>query len=616
MKNFPHTWDGREITASMTGWSEYSTKELPSATEPPIALSIQDVLNQIRVLRTALSAPKLEKAIADLRKHINDDNNPHHTNLDDFTQEVSDILYQEYKRQGGTGTLDFYLQSLFYTLRVATLEEMETVDDTNLLVSVKGAHQIIHKHEKDPKAHLELFEQWFPGDPISADPIIAVTGTFGVPPHLLYILKEYEDTIDPTTEYALQNAIPASVAKNTTSIYSGIDNTGVLRFYPINRGSISDWGLGQPLLQCFGTHENQIPSSNVITAEHFTTRNVGLRAVNTPIAPDTSPQVTEVYTTDDTDKVEHSLVIPSFEMPIGSTKTISMFVRGGDCKYLAIRFEDMVVTGVEAQAIYDLENGRCTLMSDMGRYTGSIYKLANGWFRCSFTLYHHIGQRADLKFTFFQMNTSDVLNSFSYQATTGTAGWVWGLQLEDAVAPTPYISTGTTTHTEPGFYYQLDLANKLDINNMTISLQFYNPKYWGREDLERPIFVIVDEGFAPIWNCKMVNTGEIVIERYAAEKIGEVEVIVADYLDRIGSTTDTWCKLVITIDSTRIETKVNDKEGLGIQAPKPSKAGYRLLLGCDQNGVSFNGFIREFTIYDKSATTEELKFLTGEIIHE
>lgn len=621
MKNFPPTWDGRKITSSLTGWSEYSTSDEATATRPPVALSIQDVLNQIRTLRHTLSSPRIEKALSDLNKHIADTNNPHHTNLDQFTQQVADILYREYLDQGGTGSLDFYLQSLFYTLRVATIEEMETAEDVNLLISVKGANMILTKHENDTEAHKALFEQWFPGNPVTADPVLSVAGTFGMPPAMIYILNQEEtslDTIGTRTTDTPALAEAQSVAKtlNVDDIYSVIDHTGILKFLPLNRGIIPDWGMGQPLFTCFGEHTNLIPESNIITENHLIRENVGYRVIDTVSAPDGSTRVTEVYTTNDVIPVEHNLVRKDFELTIGSTKSISLFVRPGTCHYFAFRFEDMVVTGVEAQAIYNLDTCTCTMMYDLGRYTGSIQRLSNGWCRCCFTMHHPIGQKAKLIGTFFQFNTDNVLESFKYQATTGICGWVWGLQIEDSVAATPYIANSTDIVPARGYYYQLDIENKWDVNNMTLCLQFTNPKYWGDSKIERPVFTIVDKEFNPIWYCRMINTGEIILERYSYKTVDTVEVAVIDFYDRIAASPETWCQFALTVDNTSIASMMNLLPGLGLTGTEPTKDGYRLLIGCDHRAHTFDGYFREITLYDRAVTTEELKFLTGEIIHE
>lgn len=788
MNNFPHTWDGRNITASATGWSEYTTDKDPTTTSPPPALSIQDVLGQIRQVRQILTQPKVDKALRDLYAHMAEHGNPHHTDLDMFTKEVVDVLYEEYVRQGGTGNKDFYVQSLFYTLRVASLEEMANSTDENLLVSVKGAHRVIEDHERDLHAHADLFEQWFPGEPVAADPIIALNPAFGMLPQYLYIRRPegetpnpeldapdeipplspedqelidpqfgqivdpdpidpdfgvdpenrprppepevidpdmsvtpppepppilppvpgpgpgeplppdplpqppqppqppvpepedphklpYEPNTDPDMDKdfgitrptpdpeimpppkpngggpgvmsrvvaqepdGLDDAVVLSRKKggkdktdsvpmtelvniasrvNRRQSYTIIDRTGRLVTLPLNQGVNGDWALCQPLFPCFGNYTNQFRHSTKIEDKLLYRRNVGYRDAPDIVAPDgTKGDVVEVYTTDDYIPVDHSLVRRDFTLPIGSTKTVSLFVKPAACKYLAIRFTDMVAADLEAQAIFNLEDNAVVMMNNLGRYTAEIHRLSNGWRRCCFTMSHDIGQKSDLLFTFFNMDTSDILTSFEYKAVTSVVGYVWGAQLEDKPSASPYVPTEDHPIAKRGHYYLVDIEDKFDVNDMTISIQFRNPKYWGRKEIKRPIFEIVDKDWQPIWSVTMTNTGAITVERFIYHHATEdVTVPVVEYYDNIAASSEDWGKFAISIDRREINSNYNGLPGLGLSSPKRSADGYRLLLGCNVAGVSFNGYLREITVFDRAVSPAELEFVTGEIIHE
>lgn len=614
MQIYPHTWDGRPLTANATNWNSFTTNDTPEVS-PPVAVTVGSVLAQIHSIRKVLSQPKLDKALRDFYNHVADTNNPHKTDLSQFHEQIVDVLYKAYLEAGGTGSLDFYLQSLFYTLRVATIDEMENATDENLLVSILGANRIIAKHENDENAHINLFQQWFPGEPITADPILVLMGTFGVLPNYLYT-KNPDFNPDDTTAFS-DDQIIAGNMEDTVGDYIHIDNTGLLVRDRISNGIDGDWGLQQPLLPCFGDHTNLFTNSNIITDDHFTRVNVGYKENTSVAAPDNSTPVTEVYSTNDDEAVEHNIQIKGFELPVGTTKTISLFVKPEYCRYFAFRFVDMVVTGLEVIAVYDLLNCTATMISNVGRYSAEIHRLANGWCRCCFTLHHHIGQKADLTGTFFNMTLSDILSSFKFQAAGETLGYIWGAQLEPTVSATTYIPTDDECIVERGFYYGIDVENRFDVNNMTLCVQFRNPKYWGDEDIERPIFVIVDNEWKPIWSCRMKNDGSILIERIIHQTVdANISVPIVEYFDKLPATTDTWGQLAISIDSTSIRTLYNNTEGLGLETPTASRAGYRIMLGCDEKAKVFNGYIRQIALYSKSATMEELKFLTGEIIHE
>lgn len=610
MNKFPHTWDGKPITGNVTGWSEYTTLDQATTTSPPPNITVGDILAQIRQVRQTLSQPKVDKALKDLYEHIANTKNPHKTNLSQFTEEVIDILYDEYVDNGGTGNKDFYIQSLFYTLRVASLEEMESANDENLLVSVKGAHRVISAHENDVHAHEALFAKWFPGEPVTADPVIAINASFGVLPEYLYVRRRDNSGLDESVNVA--------GTINEEQTYTIIDVTGKLVELPLNRGITPDWGLSQPLLPCFGDYTNLFRNSSVLNDQLLYRQNLGYRDAPDVVGPNGKKgEVVDVYATDDYISVEHNLVRLNFELPIGETKTVSIFVKPDKCRYFAIRFTDMVATGMEAQAIYNLDECTVTMINQLGRYTAEIHRLSNGWRRCCFTMNHNIGQKADLLFTFFNLDTLDVLNSYAYKAVAGTVGYVWGIQLEDKLSASPYIDTGDTAVTKAGHYHIFDIENKFDVNDMTISIQFRNPKYWGRKELKRPILEIVDSEWQPIWSINMLNTGAINIERFVYQQItDDVSVPTVEFYDSIAPSDEDWGQFALSIDRRAICSNYNGVPGLGLESPKKSRAGYRLLLGCNVDGVSFDGYIREFTIFDRAVSAPELEFVTGEIIHD
>ena len=128
--------DGRPITAGISGFKSYSTtrKEVPE--KPVPVLTPAELLIPLRAISSVLNSTEVAEALRLIREHIEDTDNPHHTDLGAFTNEVADVLYQAYLDQGGTGSKEFYLQCLFQTLRVASLDEMKNPENENLLISI------------------------------------------------------------------------------------------------------------------------------------------------------------------------------------------------------------------------------------------------------------------------------------------------------------------------------------------------------------------------------------------------------------------------------------------------------------------------------------------------
>ena len=56
-------------------------------------------------------------------------NNPHNTELSDFSERVIDVLYQIYVEHGGTVTKSQYSTMLFKVLHMASTEDVENGTD-------------------------------------------------------------------------------------------------------------------------------------------------------------------------------------------------------------------------------------------------------------------------------------------------------------------------------------------------------------------------------------------------------------------------------------------------------------------------------------------------------
>ena len=187
------TWDGKEQTGLMSGFTEYRTdRENPNVSPAPV-LSPDDLLRQLNYLRQFMDKSELTSALNLLKAHINDFNNPHHTDLDQFTLEVADIFYKAYVENGGVGTKDYYLDALFKTLRVADLYEINDKNKEDLLVSVRTAREIIEQHEQSSKAHDGLFIKMFPGQSVDLEPTKSFYSYLGINGDYVHLIGDTQN---------------------------------------------------------------------------------------------------------------------------------------------------------------------------------------------------------------------------------------------------------------------------------------------------------------------------------------------------------------------------------------------------------------------------------------
>ena len=180
MTNKNHSYDGSELTGMISGFTEYSTKGLTSNASPRPVVTPVDLLTQIQELRKILSQKTISDAIDILNKHIASKNNPHDTELSDFSDRVIDILYNYYTTNGGTATKSQYATMLFKVLHMASTEDMENGTDSTALISVVSINQYIQKHEADIDAHKEILERLLPGKPVTTTPNISIMGKVGI----------------------------------------------------------------------------------------------------------------------------------------------------------------------------------------------------------------------------------------------------------------------------------------------------------------------------------------------------------------------------------------------------------------------------------------------------
>ena len=594
------TLDGRPITAGMSGFSSYSTERADVSQQPVPVLTPAELLNQINALKGFCDQDRLEAALKDLYNHIADKNNPHHTDMEVFTQQVADVLYQEYKKQGGTGSLEFYLNCLFQTLRIASLNEMDDPENENLLISIRGAAEYIKRHETDPDAHSELFEKIFPGDAPSYDPTFSCYATIGVSEYYVTKITPRSNDSEETTTLS-ENRICSYVGSDLRLHYSNYIN-----YDPV------DYSTGQAALACFGARTNLIPNST----DFSTLRTVNVStSVNEEMTDPADEQsgICVVTTLRDGGPCKHTLYIPDVVLDMEVTKTFSVYAKMENCRYLAITWKDMEKSDIEVIAVYDLYAGTCLILNDLSRYRANIVELADGWFRCEFSMYHRIGQETDLNLTFFKEKDSDY--NMNFQGDHEICGYLWGMQLEEGINASPYIPTTGVARTREacGLVIPLD-AEWWEPSACTIQIAYQNPGTFNQESKTRSIFTITDSKNNPVCTFHSRTDGSTELLRYLIVDHETLAVPAVIYQDIFKYDNRKWLQFVHGIDNEKIISLFNESKGLNLDTPELWTSGSKLYIGTDPQGNSLEGYIRSVTIYPRRATESEAKFMNGEEI--
>lgn len=584
------TMDGRPLSVGISGFTHYQTERVDAPTQPAPVLTPTDLLVRLEDLKALLAAPEVARALSVLLDHVNDENNPHHTTLSQFTDQVIDALYAEYVRQGGIAKKAIFAQAIFQPLRIATVDEMENSTAANLLVSIFGAKKSIQNHELDPAAHSELLTHMFPGRAITTSPCWALEASTG----LSWLFMEREEQLDD----------------DTNRPYSYVAEDGFLHYCSSLQEIPVDYIHGEPTIPCFGPRTNDVrESTNFITCR---LDSVSILA-NSEVAPDNTATATAVFTGNDTMNTLHTVAYEDVYLPANQTRTFSVFAKAEKCRYLAINWLDMKLSQIKVRAIFDLKDGKCICMNHMDRYSARIQSLGNGWFRCELSMYHEIGQEHDIEMTFFH---GDINSDLTFIGTGELCGYLWGMQLENGPTASPYIPTVGDPATRKGGKIAVSVEDSwFNKEAMTIGLSYLNPKSWLDKESIRTLFAFYD-GYHQSIATEVDSTGAVRIEQYETLEVDDssAEAVVSQIVIP-GETTKEYHQLVFSYDSQELLAKLNAREAIPFETPEKRNAIKKLYLGAARDGAFLEGYLRSVVIYPIKVTPDQATFLNGEEIH-
>ena len=590
MSNRNHSWNGQPLTGTISGFSKYSTIESADKNSSPVhIITPKDVLDKIESIRRFLDIPELENALKVLNAHLHDFGNPHRTSLNDFLEQIIDVLYAEYVRQGGTKDKAGYTEDLFKVLHVADAEEMKTGTDESALLSVAGVRELIHAHEVDEEAHKELLDGMFPGRPVVDEPIFCIDSEIGVPPTLTVRKNVVSDLARAAYTYI---GIDGNVY-----LADSFDKLPVDRMY------------GVPLIPIFGARTNYIPNSDDFSG--YIHQNITLTKNYPDLMKNTNATT---ISASDTVAREHSIIIPDVELTANEYKTFSIFAKAGDAKYVMLSYTDFL-SKLVVRAIFDLTTGEKLIINPLTRYSCDIATLKDGWSRCSITLYSNLDQVDDLAITFFDEKDPN-LQDFTY-ISTGVVGYVWGVQLENGNNMSPYIPTSGQPALREGIYLKKQLTDKLGTSkNIVVSAGFKTVTNCIGTD-RRPIFVtktIENDTELLASEANFGPTGYIDTTRWASIPGDPTNFRSLMDLYPFSSQDKEYGSITVSVSENKIVNAYNTTT-YEMDAPAIYDLGDILYLG--SNGAEFyEGYLRNVVVYQCEITKDQAIFLNGETIYE
>ena len=572
------------VAGSISGFDSITTSKtgVPVGTHPAPIVSPADVVNALRQLRSIIDSPAMQATIKKLEAHIADTNNPHELNLDDFNQDVIDVLYRAYTANGGVASLAQFQDHVFGKLRTATYNEMMQVADDNLLVNIAGTKRYFDNHENDPEAHTAMIKSQYPGDPVFAEPVIALDASLGLPPMLLAVDRD--------------NAVP----------YTYVDGDGILRTCDRLNEIPVDWSKGMAAMPCFGVKTNEIEWSEDLTK--------GTTCINTQVdrsnytSPDNLRAATRVRSGMDASEVIHKVVFPR-KIYSNKEKTFSIYAKAISCRYLSIQFKHMVADTTYVRAQFDLEHGNTLIFNHLNIYRCGITRLADGWWRCEVTQFHEVGNTADIELVFHKTVTSAENAKLSFRAENEELAYLFGAQYEFGHRSSPYIRTVGEAVTRKPPIIMFDVSDQVS-NKYAISIACNNPKNTNLKADILPIFSVIGAEDVTIAQAYFLATGAILCSQYRI--VGADGV---DYFDKSVVST-------LTFPSTKYNTvslgysvsenvcAVCNNEHLSLDLRVSENAKYLAVGYADDTYL--DDYVYSVLMYSTDMSKDELVFVNGD----
>lgn len=583
MSNANHSWDGKQLTGTVSGFSEYSTGVTDNAAKISVLTPV-DILNKIKEMQHFLTLPDLDHALKVIYDHIQQKGNPHRTTLEQFVDQVIDVLYAEYTKNGGNKTCAQYTHDLFKVLHVASVDELEKGTDPTALVSIGAIRNIIHAHEVNPDAHKELIEKMFPGSPITTEPAFSLIPALGIP-------RAYTTKVNTTkAEY------PYTYVDKDRYIH--VAKPGIL---PI------DYAYGEPMVACFGERSNLIADCanfNNRTKLHITANEYTDDPMHTLLA-------TKIKSAADIMESKHGIVLEDIELEAGKSKTFSLYAKAGNCRYLVIQYGDLDYK-VDVNAIFDIENGSYIIQNHMGLYKADIVNIGHGWFRCEFTMLSKVDQLNNLNIYLFK-EKDPRLQDFTFKGTVDEhLADLFGMQLEEGPNASPFIFSKSVPLTRA----PIDCKVTIDTTDWEEKAFTINVGFRRLESdpyiTDRPICTVYKDNELIneiVWRSNSM----VEVDHWCAVTVQNVTI--TTLIDQIlfNPQTKRYGQVTTSIDESNISNAYN-KDIESRVTPSLYSIGDTVIIGGDLLGNYFNGYINKVIVYPCGCNTNQLVYLNGDEI--
>lgn len=565
-----------KLDSSVYGFDSYTTADAATVgTQPRPMISPADVLLAVKELRKIIDNDKVLAAIQLLEKHVTDIDNPHKTDLGQFSDEISDVLYSGYVKAGGTASFAAFTEYLFSKIRVATADEINT-PNAYLLVSVASANRFFKNHEADTNAHSAMVSSMFPGCPIQINPEVAVYSEIGIPDACVFG----------------GNEVP----------YTYVDEHGVLTTAKAGTLPI-EYINGVPYIPCFETRTNEIVGSNTFASRAHI--NVNSNTTSGMLGPDRLSNCTQVLANVEPTEVEHCITLTNVEYR--NSKTFSIFAKRGDCQFLSICISDNLNLE-ETRAQFNLDTGTAIIFNHLNRYKCRCKKLADGWFRCEITLHKELNNSTNLRLLWHKLSDPIESSLLKFKGNGEVCGYLYGAQLELGYRASPYIPTtlGAVTRNAIGVKIELSEATA----KYSVCTSFINSVKIDKTDTSCIIYSLADEQGNTCCKAELDYSGRIIVTHSITHTTNQENVSTDLHIDYLNPSTNATTNLVAVAGDKKYSVYANAAE-FSSNAPETKVPVKYVEIGhCGDDYL--NDYLSIIMLYSSELSKDEAKFSLGE----
>lgn len=569
----------RKVTATVSGWDGGFHTTSNNVTEPKkvIPITTQEILAKLKELKEVCNKTTIERLFRAVTSHANNKNNPHNTNLAQFSTDILHMLYGVYQERGGIATYDAFIHILFDDYQIAGLDDVLAGTDSRLLVTVNLAAKYVELHNSDKNAHASLFKRLYPGEPILYEPTMVIMSWF---------------------------KIPNKFQKNTLSMYTYVGQdrkiyTSLSSYLPI------DYIHGVPTVALFGDRTNMCKWSNDFSKEDtFTLHNVIIdQNEANPSVDNGKTTLTKITDSVDINYTDHGIYLLDLFCEANKTYNLSVAVKPINSLYYCVKVRNITTNDVIHVGFVNLEKGS-TLTTDNDNQSYLTYiPLYDDTYQFQFSF----NNLTEATYQIEIIPYLSITETTHYKGTGQDLCYMGLVQFEEGFGVSPFIYTGGEALTRYGTVLEIPLQDDwFNIETGGFKLEMISPIPLVTLEKIKTVYSFVNDA------NEICMSGSYDINNLFEAKIFDINNTQI-YGYPVSQTSRRSRSIAFAYDGINMTVAATNNEAKTISIINPRrKDATKLFIGHENNQNHYDGYFKNFIFYDTQLNPNNVTFLAGE----